>query len=261
MMTTLLATAAPPPAATTDSAMSGFGSVGPNPLRVLQNAMDGRLDILNHPDQYLGALSDIHIVWASILMILGGLCVVNGLRWHKTVVVLLAGLLGVWAGFYVGDRIGGAHAVSSASLALLFAVVAFPGLRFAVALFGGLAGAFVGANVWTALNYAPDQHHFGAIMGLIIFGMLAFMVFRTVIVLFTSIGGAAILVSGAIAAMLKVEAWNGAISDALTTNHLVIPLVVAVAALLGVIIQQGGGMRSLYASADKAGAKANAKAA
>jgi len=241
---------------TGDAFLDALSNAGVNPLRVLRDAIDGRIDLLNHPDQLLASLHQIHVVWAAIFMVTGALCVFNGVRWHKTVIVVLACLLGVWAGDMLGDRIGGAHAVASSALAVLFGILALPGLRFAVALFGGLTGAFVGANLWTALGYNPDNHWFGAILGLLILGMLAFSVFRVVIMLFTSVGGAALLVFGALAAMLKNPSWAGAIEQSLTANELIIPLLVAVTSLVGVVLQQGGGVRGLMASADKAGAGA-----
>jgi hypothetical protein len=239
--------------------LEGLSNAGANPLRSIREALDGRIDLLNHPEQLLTALHEIHLVWAVIFMVTGALCVFNGLRWHKTVIIALACLLGVWAGDMLGDRIDGAHAVSATSMALLFGILALPGLRFAVALFGGLAGAFIGANLWTALGYNPEHHAFGAILGLLILGMLAFSVFRVVIILFTSVGGAALLVFGGVAAMLENEAWAASVERSLTENHLILPMVVAVTALVGVVVQQGGGVKGLMASADKASAGAGAK--
>ena len=236
-------------------------NVGPNPLRVLQGAFDGRIDLLNHPEQLLSALNNIHLVWAGIFILLGAICVFNGVRWHKTVIIVLSVLLGIWAGDWLGDRIGGANTIASISVAALFGVLAFPGLRLAVALFGGLAGAFCGANLWTALGYPAEQHHIGSLIGLVAVGMLAFLVFRPVIILFTAVGGATLLVLGALASMLQVDAWAGAVSSTFASKPLVLPLVVAVTALIGVVVQQGGGMSGLFKSADKAAAKAKPKAA
>ncbi|TVQ32475.1 MAG: hypothetical protein EA376_05525 [Phycisphaeraceae bacterium] len=238
-----------------------LNAAGASPIAVFENGFSGRIDLLNHPENLISVLTQVHPVWAGIFVVVGALCILNGFRWHKIVIVLLSGMLGVAAGMWLGDRIGGAHTVTGVALTALFMILALPGLRFAVALFGGLAGAFVGANAWTALGGTPDMHHFGAMFGLIALGMLAFMTFRLVIVLFTTILGASLLVLGALALMLTVEAWRGAISESLTVNSLVVPLVVTVTALIGIIVQQGGGLKGLNTAANNASAAKKPKPA
>ncbi|MEC9373891.1 MAG: hypothetical protein VYC34_08605 [Planctomycetota bacterium] len=259
MQNAYLATVMPVESSGVDTA--AFNSVGPNPLRVLQDAFNGRIDLLNHPDELIAALHDIHLVWAGIFVLLGAICVFNGVRWHKTVIIVLSVLLGVWAGDWLGGRIGGANTIGSVAGAALFGVLAFPGLRLAVALFGGLAGAFLGANIWTAIGSPNDQLHIGSLIGLVAVGMLAFLVFRPVIILFTAVGGATLLVFGALAAMLQVDAWSGAVSSTFSSKPLVLPLVVGVMAVIGIVVQQGGGVTGLFKSADKASAQGKPKAA
>ncbi len=239
-----------------------LSETGESPVEVFGGTLVGRLDVLNHPDSLLAALQNVHPVWAVIFVVLGSLSVAHGYRWHKPVVLALSALLGLAAGMFIGDRIGGAHAIAAAATSLLFVMLALPGLKFAVALFGGLAGAFAGANAWTALGGNPDLHHMGSVIGLIVLGMLAFLTFRLVIVLFTSIGGTIFLLCGSLALMLRVEAWQGGIADALETKPLVLPMVAIVIAAVGAVLQLGGGFKGLNATADRADPKkASAKPA
>jgi len=232
-----------------------LSETGENPIFIFNGALTGRLDALNHPEHLLSALSDIHPVWAVIFVIVGALSIVHGYRWHKPLVLVLSALLGVGAGTFIGEQIGGAHAIAAASTSLLFVVLALPGLKFAVALFGGLAGAFAGANAWTAFGGDPSLHHMGSVIGLIVLGMLAFMTFRVVIVLFTSIGGTVFLLFGALALMLRVESWQNGIASALETKPLILPMIAIVIACVGVVLQLGGGFKGLNAAADRADPK------
>ncbi|TVQ53399.1 MAG: hypothetical protein EA377_08040, partial [Phycisphaerales bacterium] len=74
-------------------------------------------------------------------------------------------------------------------------------------------------------------------------------VFRLVIVLFTSIGGGALVVFGVITLLMHVPAWKDAVRESLVANQLMIPLLVALAAVSGFVIQQsrlkeeGGGAK------------------
>ncbi len=239
-----------------------FSEAGGMPSLAFEPIFDGRLDLLNHPSDLLSAMDGVHPVWGGIFLVVGGLCVINGFRWHKGLVLLLAAILGVGAGARVGDQIEGGHNVAAASLALLFAVAALPMLRFAVALFGGLAGAFLVSNAWTACDLDPDQHHFGAIMGMIGLGLLAFVSFRLVTIVFTSIIGATLVVFGGLSILLHVDALSGTVADAVESNARIVPMIVGVTALAGAVVQQGGGIKGMMATADKAaGAKPKAKPA
>lgn len=195
-----------------------------------------RLDILNHPAELLDALASMHIVWASSLVVVGALCVLNGYKWHKYVIVLCAFLGGLGLGHLLAKQMNESRVVMAA-IGLLCAVIATPMLRIAVAVFGGLTGAFIGANAWTAFSSSPDAHLAGAGMGFIALGMLAFIMYRLVIVLFTSIGGASMAVLGMITLMLHVPAWEGSVRTSLAQNQTVVPLLVAVAAVTGFVIQ------------------------
>lgn len=224
---------------------------GPNPVLLLNEQLDQRLDIFNHPDHLMPVLAQIHLVWAVIFILVGIMCVLHGYRWHKSLIIVLAGLSGIWAGATLGAQIGDGVIVG-ACLAVLCAVLAWPLLKYAVALFGGLAGAFAGANIWTATGYPSDQHHLGALLGLVVAGMLAFLAFRAVVIVLTTVGGASLLLVGVLAAMLQVEAWRAGIESGISQNHLLIPIVAGSAALTGAVIQFGGGFRGMNKMANAA---------
>lgn len=206
-----------------------------SPLQVANETVS-RLDILNHPQELLTALSNLHVVWASIFVIVGALCILNGYRWHKKVVIVCAFLGGLGLGHLLSKQMGNSRIVMG-TLGLLCAIVAAPLLRFAVAIFGALTGAFIGANVWTAFSESPDAHLAGAAMGSIALGLASFIMFRLVVVMFTSIGGAAMAVFGGITLLLHVPAWSASVQTSLTANQLLLPLIVTVAAVTGFVFQ------------------------
>jgi hypothetical protein len=208
---------------------------GDTPMPVVSHLLT-QLDILNHPNDLLGTLASMHIVWASVLVVVGALCVLNGYRWHKYVIVACAFLGGLGLGHLLSQQMGQSKIVMAA-IGLLCAVIATPMLRIAVAIFGGLTGAFIGANAWTAFSNSPDAHLAGAAMGFIAIGMLAFIMYRLVIVLFTSIGGASMVVLGGVTLLLHVPGWEAAIRDGLASHRLLLPLLVSVAAVTGFVLQ------------------------
>ncbi len=208
---------------------------GASPAGAYSDAV-ARLDVLNHPGALCDALSNMHIVWASIFVVVGALCVFNGYKWHKAVIVFCAFLTGLGLGHLLSQHMGQSRIVMGA-IGLLCAVIATPLLRITVAVFGGLTGAFIGAHAWSAFSDAPDVHLAGAGMGFVALGMAAFLMFRFVIVLFTSISGAAMAVFGAITLLLHVPAWQEQVRASLSTNPRVVPLLVLTGAVTGFVLQ------------------------
>lgn len=233
------------------SESTGLPDTGPNPIGLFDGVVARNLDFLNHPEEIQTLLVQMNLVWAVIFVIVGGTCILHGYRWHKVLLIMLAAMLGLWAGVSVGRHVGSPE-IASACMALLFAVLSWPLLRYTVALFGGLAGAFAGATLWTALGQDPSQHYMGAILGLVVVGMLAFMTYRPVVIILMTVGGASLLVLGAIAAMLEVEAWQQGLLTAMEENTLLIPIIIGSATAFGAVFQFSGGMKGMNDMANKA---------
>ncbi len=69
------------------------------------------------------------------------------------------------------------------------------------------------------------------------------------------------LVLGMLSLLVGVGVWQGDLSDTMTNNQMIVPLIVAVVALIGGVIQHGGGLIKLIEQADNADKKPEAKPA
>jgi len=205
-----------------------------------------RLDTLAHPERLMNALEAMSGVWAMIFLALGLICLFQGYKIYKTVTVVMALSIGAFAGYYLGKKIDAEYIVAGC-LAMLTAVSCFPLMKYAVSALGGLAGAFIGANCWSALGRllgghgasSVSQHYWvGALMGLLVFGMLAFILFKITVVMFTSVSGSTIAVLGAVALLLQVEKFKDTIADSISANAMILPILVLVPALIGFILQE-----------------------
>ena len=211
-------------------------------------------DALAQPQNVIEHLSALGAVWAVIFVIVGGLCLFNGYRFYRAATIGVALLLGMFAGYWFGAKIGAPYVVA-ACLGVLMATLAFPLMKYAVAVMGGLTGAFVGANLWAGLSHAVNTiasegsatpkflmpegaYWLGAFLGLLVFGMLAFILFKLSVVWFTSVSGSTLAVLGVIALLLSFEPWRANVASSLSANNLIIPLLVFVPAMIGLILQQ-----------------------
>lgn len=220
-----------------------------NVLDVL-NQIFSRADALAHPQALMEKLQSLSIVWALVFLIAGLVALLNGYRLHRWVIVLTALVLGLLAGYWVGQKINAAYVVAGC-LGVLAAVTCFPLMKYAVAALGGLAGAFVGANAWTSIARAAAapqnvesiaaNYWVGALMGLIIFGMLSFVLFKLSIMLITTVSGSTLAVLGATALLLQIPDWKLPVSEHITAHAAVLPLLVGVPAVIGLVLQQSWG--------------------
>ncbi len=220
-----------------------------------------RGDALANPEHLLDGLQSLGLVWAVVFITVGLLCLFNGYRWYKFATVTTALLLGLFAGYWLGSQLGAPFVVAGCLGALLF-VVAFPLMKYMVAALGGLAGAFLGANLWAGIARTvqklaheraaaenataaaeqmllnPNDYWVGALIGLIVCGMLAFILWKLSIVVYTSVSGSTLAVIGVLALLLSVDAWQPTIREGLTASYLVVPLLVFVPAAIGLILQE-----------------------
>lgn len=205
---------------------------------VLEGNVFDNLNILHNPDLLLENLSRIPVFAAATVVTVGILCVFNGYRWHKWVVAVLALLCGIGLGTMLSETMGKPMVVAAA-VGCICAIVATPMLRLTVATFGGLTGAFIGSNTWSAIEFSHVEHHWaGAVLGFVVVAMASLVLFKLVIVLFTSVGGAAMVVFGGITLLMSVPGWEPAVRDGLTKTPMLVPLLLALAAVGGFVLQQ-----------------------
>lgn len=202
-------------------------------------------DLLSRPEELLDRLVDMHAIIGVLVMAVGVVCILQGYRWHRWIVVLLALMLGLGVGHLLSPSLGKSTVVAIA-MGLLFAAIASPMIKVTVAIFAGLAGAFLGANVWSIVQGADAGNPWpGAAMGFILLAMSSFLITRLSIILFTSLGGAAMVVLGGLACLLHIPQISEPVKQHLATHQLLVPLLVGVAAVVGFVLQEnwtrGGG--------------------
>ena len=206
------------------------------------------LELPSH-EQIVNSLLDLGWLASIMFLICGVVYLAHGWKIFKVLVIINAGFVGVWAGAYLGAMYGESHGVpymvliGGATGAVLLAALAWPLMKYAVSLMGGLAGSFLGYGLWHYLATILDkpnlnQHAWaGALMGLFVLGMLAFIIFQLTVIIFTCVQGAVMTVAGLLAMVLKYQPTSEGLQDHLIDNPHLLPLLVAVPAVVGFAIQ------------------------
>jgi hypothetical protein len=146
-------------------------------------------------------------------------------------------------------------------------------MKYAVALFAGLVGSFLGANLWAATStlvtdpvlkeHIVATYWVGGLVGLVFCGMLAFLLFKVTVVLFTSVTGATLAMLGTLALLVRIQGVREAVAQWMTPNHvntIVLPLLAFVPAVIGLVLQHTDG-KSAHKEPAGAGATASKPAA
>lgn len=209
-----------------------------------------KADTLAHPKELLDALAAMGVVWSVVFFIAGLVTMLNGYKYYKAVTVSLALLLGLFAGYAMGEHLQAPGYIVAGCLGVLLAVLCFPLMKYAVAVLGGLVGAFLGANMWTAIVHVVYQgnaqaiengarfHTIGALIGLLVCGLLAFILFKFAVVLFTSVSGSTLFILGGLSLLMQVRGVRESVVGAISQHPVVIPMLVLVPAVIGLILQE-----------------------
>ncbi len=126
---------------------------------------------------------------AALLIILGIIYLLFGYQIFKGLVLVNAAIVGAYVGTNLcgdGDPVG----VCAVIGAVVAAAIAWPTMKYAVALMGGFFGAMLGASLWRTIILPPNLVWAGALVGLMGFGLLSFILFRGSVMMYTSLQGA-----------------------------------------------------------------------
>jgi hypothetical protein len=174
---------------------------------------------------------------AALLIIVGIVYLLFGYQIFKGLVLVNAAVLGAYIGAYLGQE-GDAETVGAVICAVAAAAIAWPTMKYAVALMGGVFGALLGASIWHACNLAPGVVWAGALVGLVSFGMLSFVLFRGSVMMYTSLQGAFMVVFGILGLIYQYAEGGRSVSEHLKLQPFLLPAAIFIPTLLGLIFQQ-----------------------
>ena len=174
---------------------------------------------------------------AALMVLLGVVYLLFGYNIFKYLVVANFAVLGGIIGAAVGDRYGGSLPLAI-SFAFIMAVVTWPMMKTAVVITGALAGAAIGVSLWRSFNLDPNFAWTGSGMGLIFFCMLTFILFRSCVMTYMSLQGAAMVIFGLLALTFKYDGLTPQVSHVFKLKPFLMPMLVFIPTVLGVMFQQ-----------------------
>ena len=174
---------------------------------------------------------------AAVLLVAGAGYLAAGYMLFKLLVVLNVAALGAWGGWYVADGFG--HPLAGLAVGgILAGAMAWPAMRYTVALCAGLVGFAVGVAVWRSLGLLDAYAPAGGLIGAVFLSMLSFALFKLSIITFTSVQGAAMLAAGALGLLMKYDAVAEPVERFADAQPVALPVALLVVAVVGLLFQQ-----------------------
>lgn len=177
---------------------------------------------------------------AALMIILGVIYLMFGFKLFKALVMLNAAAVGAAIGLVLGQK-------TEMGLALMVlcgfvaAAITWPLMKWAIAVMGALAGALLGACVWQTCGLDPMFAWSGALTGLVLFGLLSFILFRGSVTMYMSLQGAAMLIFGLLGMLFKYDQVAPKISNTMALRPFLLPMAIIIPTIIGMLFQQGGG--------------------
>ena len=149
-------------------------------------------------------ITTVGIPEALMFVAFGVICLFYGWRIFKALTIMAFALIGLLAGILISQKMGiSNNPILGIMLGIIFGIVAVPMMRWAVGILGACSGAIITGGLWFAFKL-PDQYLWaGALTGLVAGGMISFIVFKIAVMLFTSVGGSAMIVAGMLSLLYR----------------------------------------------------------
>ncbi len=168
----------------------------------------------------------------------GIVCLFYGWRVFRILVAISFALIGLSVGVYTNKVLVGGNEIWLGVLCMiLFAIFSIPMTRWGVCLLGAAAGGVITGGGWLAINLPQQYIWAGALVGIIAGGMISFIVFKAAVMLFTSLGGSALVMVGVLAILYKYLGAAEKVEELVLTKQWFLPVILTLSTMVGIILQ------------------------
>ncbi len=168
----------------------------------------------------------------------GIVCLFYGWRVFRILVAISFALIGLFVGVYTNRVLVGGNEIWLGILCMiLFAVFSIPMMRWGVCLLGAAAGGVITGGSWLAVDLPQQYIWAGALVGVIAGGMISFIIFKVAVMLFTSLGGSALVSAGILAIIYQYFGVAEKLEEHVFTEKWFLPVVLMLPAIAGIILQ------------------------
>jgi hypothetical protein len=189
---------------------------------------------------------DVNLFWQQILTLhlresltliaFGAVCIFYGWRIFTILVSICAGFIGMMIGMELGRRMG-SEIWGGVIGTVALAAISVPLMKWAVSVLAAIAGGIITGGIWYACGLPQEYMWVGALVGAVAGGMISFIVFKISVMLFTSLAGTAMVLTGVLALLHLYEPSAKGIQDIVLSHVWVVPAALIVPTIGFVFLQ------------------------
>jgi hypothetical protein len=188
---------------------------------------------------FWGHITGLSMLEALTFVSFGAVCLLYGWRVFKVLVVISFGLIGMILGVALTQRIVGLNNQLMGGLVGMgvMAVMSVPLMRWAVSILGAIAGAIITSGIWYACGLNEQYMWAGGMIGLVAGGMISFIVFRVAVILFASLWGSGLMVTGTLALLYLYPVTKAQVETVVFNQKWFLPTALTLTTFVGIIVQ------------------------
>lgn len=199
------------------------------------------VDVSNMVNYFWDTITTLPWMVALLIISVGVVYMLYGWRIFRVLVTISFGFLGLFLGMLAGQYLGSDFWSGVIGMAL-FAFVSVPLMKWCVSILGAIAGGVITAGLWIACGLSDLYLPAGFVVGFVAGGLISFILLKASVMLFTSLGGSIIMVTGILSLWYQYEVR--VLERAETQLHYLIfsydwflPVVLIVPTVIGIIFQ------------------------
>jgi len=176
---------------------------------------------------------------ALILIAFGSICLFYGWRIFKILVIICFSFLGLAIGWFFTQKfINGLDPLWGAVVGMVvLGVCAVSLIKWAVCALGAIAGGVVTGGIWHAAGLSDQYIWAGALIGIVAGGMISFIIFKISIMLFTSLGGSILIMTGVLTLLYLWPQTQQNLEQWFFFKQWFLPVIIIIPAFAGLYIQ------------------------
>ncbi|MEE9371034.1 MAG: hypothetical protein V3W45_06145 [Sedimentisphaerales bacterium] len=169
----------------------------------------------------------------------GVVCLFYGWRVFKILVIISFAILGMGLGIVLAGKVGGDNnqILGGAAGFVVLAIISVPLMRWAVSLLGAAAGGILTSGIWYACQLNEEYILAGALIGIIAGGMISFIIFKVAVMLFSSLGGSGLMVTGILALLYLYPETTEQVKELVFNESWFLPAALLIPTVVGIIVQ------------------------
>lgn len=190
-------------------------------------------------DLFWRQITSLSVLEALTFISFGVVCLFYGWRVFKVLVVINFGLLGLVLGMSITEKIVGLNNQLAGGLIGMgvLAALSVPLMRWAVCILGAAAGGIFTSGIWYACGLNEQYIWAGGLIGVVAGGMISFIVFKAAVILFASMWGSSLIVSGALALLYNYAKTTQQVETLVFNMRWFLPTMLMIPTMVGIVAQ------------------------